>query len=287
MEPLLFIGRRGRHLGILEKLPDVQVLHASHTEEAMATLEARAPELSAIVMSWKPADGLQEIERVAEAARARDLEVVALSPRQIGRKAEEVVAAGVFWVVTVPCNTFHLRRVLKAAVDTAALKQGLTKSDHECATVLGLLQQGRFHFRLPKEARILSERLGALCPEPQAIVALLELMINSIEHGNLEIDFKSKGVLLAEGTFEQEVDRRLASPEHESRYSSLDVSRDGDVLEILLTDSGPGFDWTRYQTMDDDRILDLHGRGVLLACITLDVEYLPPGNKVRIRMPLR
>ena len=39
-------------------------------------------------------------------------------------------------------------------------------------------------------------------------------------------------------------------------------------------------------TLDESRLLDLHGRGVLMACATLEVEYMPPGNQVRIRLPV-
>ena len=82
---------------------------------------------------------------------------------------------------------------------------GILRADQECTTVLSLLRQGTLKFRTPLEARILAERFGALSPdEPQTVVALLELMINSIEHGNLAIDYRLKGKLLDEGRFEAE-----------------------------------------------------------------------------------
>ena len=60
-----------------------------------------------------------------------------------------------------------------------------------------------------------------------------------------------------------------------------------DHLQVLMADSGPGFDFSSYQTFDRERLFDPHGRGILLARATVDVEYFKPGNQVRATLPLQ
>lgn len=38
--------------------------------------------------------------------------------------------------------------------------------------------------------------------------------------------------------------------------------------------------------MDEDRLFDTHGRGIVLAGAALEIRYLPPGNQVEVILPL-
>ena len=291
MSKILFVDSKslavrrssGRRLveRVLERVERVEGI-----ERAEKRLRDRPGGFGAVLFNWEPKEGLERVGRVVEISKAAGLEAVLLISRRLAADIEGLLEAGVYWVVTAPCDELHLRRVLKAAVETGELRRGLSRTDQECELLLDRLQSGRFCFRTPREARILAERLGSRCPEPQASVALLELMVNAIEHGNLGIDYRQKGALLAEGLFEAEVAQRLEDPAFRDLRARLELERKGGVLDLFLTDCGPGFDWSRFLKMDDDRILDLHGRGILLANATLSIEYLAPGNKVRIQMPV-
>ncbi len=289
MGKVLYVdSRRGRRsessqVASIEDL-DLRITHG--IGEAEAILEQSSSKLEAVLFAWDPRDGIEPIERLLTSVRPTDLEVVAVVARRHAGNAESAIAAGAFWVVTVPCDALHLRRVLKAAADTTELRRGMVQADRDCERVLDLLAEAEFHFQTPQEARLLAERLGSRCPEPQATVALLELMVNAVEHGNLGIDYQEKGALLADGLFEQEVERRLEAPEYRDLFASLKMLRCDGCLKLLLSDAGPGFDWSRFLVFEEDRLLDSHGRGILLANATLDVTYLPPGNRVKIRMPL-
>ena len=59
-----------------------------------------------------------------------------------------------------------------------------------------------------------------------------------------------------------------------------------DQLELVIEDCGSGFDYGRYLDRDPTRILDRHGRGILMASALLDLDYLHPGNQVRVIVPL-
>ena len=57
---------------------------------------------------------------------------------------------------------------------------------------------------------------------------------------------------------------------------------DGSGYALEIQDCGEGFDFDHYKVPDPKRILHSHGRGVLMANSLLELEYLPPGNRVKI-----
>ena len=149
-----------------------------------------------------------------------------------------------------------------------------------------LMTAGKFSLRTRRQAEALAVHLGAAAGDSQRVVGLLELLLNAVEHGNLEISYQEKGQLLAEGRLEEEIERRLALSRFRDRRVEVEVVRNGRQLEILITDAGAGFDFRRYMKMDTERLFDTHGRGVLLASAALELEYIEPGNRVRATLPM-
>lgn len=125
----------------------------------------------------------------------------------------------------------------------------------------------------------------ALALAPEATLGLRELAINAVEHGNLEIDFDHKSELLAGGTWQDEIERRLASAEYRDRFASVELLRNGEQFTIHITDQGSGFNWRKH--LDDTTAPKhlLHGRGMSLAMAGGfdSLAYDGLGNQVTIR----
>ena len=125
----------------------------------------------------------------------------------------------------------------------------------------------------------------ALALAPEATLGLRELAINAVEHGNLEIDFDHKSELLAGGTWQNEIERRLASAEYCDRFASVELLRNGEQFTIHITDQGPGFNWRQH--LDDETAPKhmLHGRGMSIAMAGGfdSLAYDGVGNQVTIR----
>jgi hypothetical protein len=66
----------------------------------------------------------------------------------------------------------------------------------------------------------------------------------------------------------------------------VNLRRTRKTLNVTVQDEGAGFDFERYMMLDKERMFDSHGRGVLMASATLDLQYIPPGNRVEVRLPL-
>jgi anti-sigma regulatory factor (Ser/Thr protein kinase) len=152
-----------------------------------------------------------------------------------------------------------------------------------------LLRYAEFEFRTLRDARELAAELAGLCPDPERVsLGLLELMVNAIEHGNLEISFGEKSRLCCVDTWEEEVERRLSAPNFAGRFGSVRVSRTEDGISFVVSDQGQGFDWEKYLDFDAARALSPNGRGIALArrFAFADLSYQAPGNVVTAKVKL-
>jgi DNA-binding response OmpR family regulator len=115
-------------------------------------------------------------------------------------------------------------------------------------------------------------------------LAVREVLTNAVEHGNLELTYQDKTRALESGTLDEVLRERAARPELSRRRITVLVSRQERRLDISITDEGPGFDWTGLpDPSDPQNLLLAHGRGVLLARLSVDsMVYSGRGNQVTL-----
>lgn len=110
-------------------------------------------------------------------------------------------------------------------------------------------------------------------------LGITELMLNAIEHGNLEISFANKGQLVEDGTIMDEMEARFQRSPYKERRARIDVSEGIDDVTVTVVDEGPGFDWQAYLQKDLRDVTGFHGRGILLSKATfLSLHYEGNGN---------
>lgn len=115
------------------------------------------------------------------------------------------------------------------------------------------------------------------------MVGLLEVVINAIEHGNLEITYENKTDLSEIHAYRKLLRERAAQEPYKDRRVTLSFIRKGTSIECVVTDEGRGFDWARALNPNFDANLLHHGRGMLLVQALFDlVEYNDRGNCVRL-----
>jgi CheY-like chemotaxis protein len=125
---------------------------------------------------------------------------------------------------------------------------------------------GYFPFRTLEDVSGLSQLVAGLCPDPESVqIALSELMINAVEHGNLGLGFARKGELMVTGAWRNEVERLLDLPEHAARFAFLRVECRPQEIRFLIRDQGRGFDPTPYLNLNPARSVEPHGRGIAIA----------------------
>lgn len=159
--------------------------------------------------------------------------------------------------------------------------------DHQEAACF--LTNGHFRIRHPLEAHTVASFLAQACPDPRSsIVGITEILLNAVEHGNLNIGFEEKSNLQKENTWMKEIERRLALPEYAALYVEIAFVRRETEIRLTVSDQGKGFDWKKYEAPDPKNILSTHGRGILMAKALAfkSLEYSEKGNEVTCIIPL-
>lgn len=111
-------------------------------------------------------------------------------------------------------------------------------------------------------------------------VALREMIINAIEHGNLEITYEEKTRALAENRYFELLAKRRNHPEFANRKVRIDSIISPSKAIYRITDDGKGFDPKAY-LLKKHQITDCHGRGIMMTLQVFDVvRYNKKGNQV-------
>ena len=145
-----------------------------------------------------------------------------------------------------------------------------------------MIKNGLFEFRTISEASKLASALSCNAQKPDRInTALLELMVNAVEHGILGIGYEEKGKLLANDTLMDEVEKRLKNPENASKKVQVDIKTTESEVEVTISDDGSGFKWQKYIDFDPLRLTEPNGRGIATAKLMgTQVEFNEKGNVV-------
>jgi len=207
------------------------------------------------------------------------MQTSAASPSEICEGME----AGVFFYLTKPFDQQILRRMVRTAVEEGLKWQSLARNLHVQVKTIGYLQQGRFRVQTINEAYDLALLIAQACPNPEKVAfGLNELIMNGVEHGNLQIGYDEKTKLQEDNQWEEEIRRRQALPEHADKFVEVMFERHPERVQVTVTDQGLGFDWSDYQEIKANRLLESHGRGIAMAkALSFDhLEYQGKGNQV-------
>jgi hypothetical protein len=174
--------------------------------------------------------------------------------------------------------------MIDAAKSIADQRRSRVSNDHGALRVGPTVMKSEWRVRTLDEAEALATVLAACCPCPERRVGgLLELLINAIEHGNLEITGPQKRALLMEGRWHDELLARLDDPRYAGRGVSVSFERrSGNELYITIEDDGAGFDFAEILRDSMDENFARHGRGIALARLMSfdDLRWEGRGNRV-------
>lgn len=232
-------------------------------------------------------DGLTLLKKLKQEPRYRNTPVIMQTAAAAPEQVAEGLAAGAYYYLTKPYEPDALRVIVKSALETRTKSATLEKIARDCATVRPLLTKAEFHFRTLEEANALVAQFSQLCPIPElAAMGLSELLINAVEHGNLELSYADKTRLKWENGWELELARRLNMPAYRDRQARVFIAVEPDEIVFTIQDQGPGFEWENYLEFSPDRAFDPNGRGIAMArSLSFSaIEYQGSGNTVVARV---
>lgn len=259
--------------------------------EAWALLSCGGDRYDAILLDRRmpEMDGMAVLAKIKEHPSLKDIPVIMQTAMDREEEIIDGIEAGVHYYLTKPYDIDVLVSVVRAATDDYARLRRVHTELAKRSGAIRLLVQGRFELRSPQEADALGVMLASGLPRSAAVaMGLSELLINAIEHGNLELDYASKTELMAAGHWDRIIGERLDLAPYRDRTVILDVRRENGVATFTVTDEGAGFDWRAYMDLTKERAFDTHGRGIAMArkLAFASLEYKGRGNIVEATVPI-
>lgn len=262
-----------------------EAVTASDGLDAWKLLSANPERFDAVLLDRASPglDGIGILQRMRHHDVLDMVPAILQTPRSSTNDIIAGIRAGAYYCLAKPVDADTMLAIVNAAVTDfrgyrSAREQIRDSSHHQCTT-----GRGSFHFRTPQEARSLAALLANSAPDPDRVVGgLTALMVNAIEHGNLDIGYATKSRLNEQGLWQVEVERRLKAPQFRDRIATARIERVPGELRYVISDAGAGFDPRPYLELTTDRAFDTHGRGIALAKrVSFDrIEYRGAGNEV-------
>ncbi|AXE29656.1 response regulator receiver protein [Chromobacterium phragmitis] len=227
--------------------------------------------------------GFDVLKKIKAEPRLEFLPVIMQTAMGAASSVQEGLAAGAFYYLTKPFSRDMLLAIVEAAVGHWDRYAHFRELANLHVDALRHLRSATFRCRSHREAQAVTALLAKTCPQPERVATgLFELLVNAIEHGNLEISYEQKSQLMASGDWEQELDNRLRSPAYAEREVAVEFVHQGDRVQFAIEDMGPGFDWAYYQDAEPASLMNSHGRGILIARKLSfdDLHYQGKGNRV-------
>ncbi len=115
-------------------------------------------------------------------------------------------------------------------------------------------------------------------------IGLREMIINAIEHGNLNITFDEKSIETMSDNYMEFIAARQKDPKYQGLKVGIEFSLNPERVAYKITDMGRGFDHVRMMDAIKNRVnseMLAHGRGITMALNVFDqVTYNRRGNQV-------
>ncbi len=114
-------------------------------------------------------------------------------------------------------------------------------------------------------------------------LSIYEMLVNAMEHGNLEIDYDMKKSILEKvDDYQRFLQERAQSEPYNSRKVIFTYHYNNGTLTFQITDEGKGFDVSKIPSpRDRENIDNLNGRGIFITRINMDeIFYNEKGNSV-------
>ncbi len=234
--------------------------------------------------------GMELLAKIRRDPRFVDLPVVLQTAATEKHHVIEGIRQGAFYYLAKPYDREILSSVVHAAIDSRKHRLALRRRIDDAQEIFLRMDAAEFSFSTLTEARQLATFFARLCPNPEAtVIGLAELMINAVEHGNLEIGYVEKGRLNCIGGWSAEVERRLGLPMYRDRVASISFLRTPSALSFTISDQGAGFNWADFLHVSPDRASATHGRGIAMARMLAfhELLYRDGGRQVLATISLR
>ncbi len=208
-------------------------------------------------------DGVEMLCKMKEEPRYNDIEVIFQTGSLSDDEKAACMKAGSLYLLQKPYDDAAMKRLLVSASQRVRAKRRLKEYlEQERLPCLG----EQLHFSTLHEAEKVATQVAACFPQPeQALEAVYELLLNAIEHGNLELGYEAKKRALEADSYQKEVQEKLEIPVYQERRAWACVSKTQDGLLLDIQDQGKGIPEKFLKHFGPDCMSEPNGRGIFKA----------------------
>ncbi len=277
--------------GLLEKEPDCQVFYAEDGNVALKSVDENLPDVVVTDMVMPHLDGLQLVE-----AMKRDfplIPVIIMTAVGTEETAVQALKRGAASYVTK-------RRLAQDLLETVRMVLQAADDERNVSRLLvHRTQQAEFKFVLENELPLLAAsvthmqqtmRAMGLFDESERLrigVALEEVLLNAMFHGNLELSSSLREE--DKSTYHEVARVRAKESPYRDRRIFVEAVFSPTGAEFKIRDQGSGFNPKELPDPTDPANLHrVSGRGLLLMHTFMDgVAFNESGNEVRLTKTVR
>lgn len=262
---------------------DLEKLTSTHA--ASDYLAASGDKVGAVIADCETSvmDGFNLIDVIRSSTDLRTISVITLVREDMKGRIPTHSTSGMFYSLSFPLDDTSTASIIKSALNDTVRRRHLLAQVRGSSLLSQSMSSCRFQIKTIEEAEDAACFLSSMFPDPErAMSGIIELLVNAIEHGNLEIGHQEKSRLISDGTWLSGLRERYEMPRFRNRWVECAGVKKANGTYLVITDQGPGFDWRSIMSVDTSWTDDNNGRGIAQAKnVSFDrVTYNAKGNRV-------
>ncbi len=274
------------YLQNLLRLERYEFYSAKNGMEGLEIFEKERPDLILSDIQMPIMDGLE----LLEAVRGQKSDTIFIVVTAFGSEEYAIKA------LRLGANNYLKKPIIRADLVALLKKYKFTiESKQLTSKKYGKVIRREFSVIFPSTMNLIQQFVDQLVSEVEHLfqdseqtnieLGLVELITNSIEHGNMEISYSEKSKSLQDNTLHILYEAKQHDPVISNRVVTVNFKMDSEGCEWTISDEGKGFDWQNVPNpVKGDNILELHGRGIFICRFLFDsIEYFGKGNQVRVK----
>jgi DNA-binding response OmpR family regulator len=265
--------------------------HLQNGDEAVKIMLEHPDKYAIVVVDYRTSesDSGELVTKMHANSDLKTIPLIMIVPNTERDTLRHALQRGTHYCLSDDFSPEHILTVIQAAVRrNLSYRQLLSTAPHVAYPMMKYLVSGDFEVKTLSDVQDLAHGLASVCPNPNlAIVGISELLINAIEHGNLAITYEEKSQYKKDNIWEEKISARQKEPQHAHKIVKVHFTRTPTDFMIRIEDQGAGFDSTKFMNLSPERLLDTHGRGIMMAksLVFKELTFSPKGNVVTCVIP--
>lgn len=223
-----------------------EVTQADNANAAWLLLETEKVDFDCLILdkNMPNGSGLELIRAIRGSVWHTELPAIMLSAEGGNTSVMESIEGGVNLYLTKPATKAQLGAALEKIQSDVKKRKALTYRYEQLVEGIFNLNSGLFKFQTPSQAKSVALLLSQIAPQPDRVfLGLFEIFINSIEHGNLQIEPDRKNQAIQEGRYREELELLARQYPYNSRWVQVECISDCEFCTLRVSDEGSGFNW--------------------------------------------